>query len=86
MSRKVDFLRSISLAVFVFWLFLSDKVPSRSYVNLQHYRWRSFTYFTFALFSSHAVRHNNMFFNVVCKLSVFFLFSACLFVCLLFLF
>ena len=54
-SRKVNFLRSISLAVFVFWLFLADKVSSRSYVNLQHYRWRSFAYFTstLSLKSSH---------------------------------
>ena len=37
-----------SFAVLVFWLFLADKVSSRSYVNLQHYRWRcrSFAYFT----------------------------------------
>ena len=48
-SRKVNFLRSISLAVFVFWLFLADKDSSRSYVNLQHCLWRSFAYFTSTL-------------------------------------
>ena len=25
----------------------ADKVSSRSYVSLQHYRWQSFAYFTF---------------------------------------
>ena len=38
-------------------IFLADKVSSTSYVGLQHYRWRSFAYFTFTLIKLMFLKH-----------------------------